>query len=462
MNPFFAMTVLATPSRVIPLKPITPRFKEATMSTNMSELASAPREKVIESAFTAFQWRPANNNWVIRILPPHAESRLKKWYQHFRVYDVLPQAPGVVPQLVMPLSLGYAEISDPFLDLQEFIKKHFPHLEWKSSDGANGRGLQLWARDKAVCWIYIVKAATDVIGRNCPVRLWYDSFYSGNQFRQPGVLKQAQNLCEMPAASFDGTPAKGLKYGDISHPESGRLLSIATGYDSLEGFKARNIQVDERPTPLDPLTRIFAAHPDFPKVHVPIEDVVRVPSTEELTQALDDYIAYKFTHGQVGPEVLAAYRECFGRNIRSKLLPELPKAVAVTGKPSPVASAPAPKPNQARKVPRSSMVDDIDQPKTPTPAAVSGVPSTNLSPTGVLTPSATSAPAETKKALTLPPLPNKNTATKDEIITYLKVFRSAKTAITPDVTELTVGGLFTRFSNQLTPEDLDLVDALSA
>lgn len=297
------------PSGVIPLRPAPPNFRVPfAPPLNPKEARDSAKESILSEQAAPFGFRPGSGTTWLRILPPHADSQIDSSIYSFSVYDLLPRATGVIPPLAVPWTLeGDHKVFDPVSTFKDHLEKSAPqHL--RAYRSTNDRGLELFARDRAVALVYVAK---EMIPSRLPaVRLWHDSYYAGGVNLRMGTLRAVGNLFKERARTFSGGDT--LRYGDLSHPETGRMVGVINEYDSLNGSRFKELVVDTQPVPLAPLERIMAADVGFQALNRPIEELVRCPSEQELFQALNKYLDWAVAHGKVSRDVFGSYQQCFG------------------------------------------------------------------------------------------------------------------------------------------------------
>ena len=354
-----------------------PKYRPATApapSAPRRTLVNAPRQRLIGGRFQHALFTPAVGTTWFRVLPPHADSAVEDWLYAFQVYDLAPRSAGFVPEIAVPASLAGANVTEDRIQIfQRFLASNYPHLVQRTPGST--APLELYAKDRAACWIHVVRngrGGTD----DLPVRLWYGSFYRGSATLRPGHLRTLADMCldEIPSLS---SPSR-LRFGDISHPQRGRLVTMRFDPSSC-GPIFGGFSIEEKPTPLAQLSKHFAVHPCFRDLNLPIESTIECPSEELITEVLENYLGWQVRNGFADASVYEAYSRCFGEPVREDRRSGVIKRPVLVMPPDisrPATPSAVERPSSARlaepKIAPSRIVDDL--PELPLFAAAKEAP----------------------------------------------------------------------------------------
>ncbi len=332
-----------------------PRFRPAPfvpLSPRRATNDGRSRQQVLVAPFSDIQMSFENGGMTwLRLLPPHADSKIDSPFLEFKSYDLAPFAGNHIPEVVMPESiLGYAGQLNPIEQFLTFIDANFPSLIHTPYPEGNDRGLSLWAKSRAVCIVYVHQTPSGVPKGVYRCRPWVASTYNGGVHNRQGILYRLQSMMSEKVPSPRG-PSDRLRYGDISHPETGRMFAVQTRADPRAGFAYEGISISEEICPLSEIAGIFAAHPQFAQYNRPIEDVLRIPTDAELLLLLQRYIEHKILRGLVDKQmVLEAFKTCFGQPVSGSVFVVNMSGGSLPASPRPL-DTPAPAPRPVKKAP---------------------------------------------------------------------------------------------------------------
>jgi hypothetical protein len=353
--------------------PPLPRFRKADpISIHSRRNASGPlqRQRILKPEFEDMRLGFDQGTTWLRLLPPHADSLVPGPFYCYEAYDLAPKSGGLIPEIAAPNSLlNVKGAADPIRIFAAFLDANFPHLVHQFLPENNEQGLALWPKQRAAVWAYVHRTPNGPLPPgDFPVKIWLGSNYDG-AFNNAGVLFSVQELFRKKRLTPSGAPGP-LIFGDLSDPETGRLLAVSARRDPGKRFRFE-LQPDENPSPLAMFEGLFAAHPSFRRLHVPIETVIRQPQENELFRTLELYLEHKLLVGGTTAEAVAAFVDCFGRAPCGQSGAALRAAAQVHASPQLTALPSA----MTTVKPPHVLEDDLDVPApSPTIAATSPAP----------------------------------------------------------------------------------------
>ena len=216
------------------------------------------------------------DTWL-RFLPSIKGSKYD-WMMRLDVYTVKTAAGGVT--FVSPTTFN-EKAENPFDTASRWIHKNKPEL--KSNKDTNPNGLRLYPSPQGLSWVVDEQAPE---GER--LALYLASMYDGVRGGSSGAAHRIKTLAE-ERDTEPGSPSHGeLVYGDITNPESGRLVKINVTKPKGQEFQSYAMSIGQKQSPLsaslDKLTE------EEHNLIAPLERVVYVPTVEEIHEILKGYI----------------------------------------------------------------------------------------------------------------------------------------------------------------------------
>ena len=306
-----------------------PRYKPAVepVPSRANPASTFIRQRILRPPFDEIAMRfVGQGTFWMRLIPPHEDSKLTSSIYEFETYSLAWRAGIQIPEIAVPSSLLDApKIADAIEIFRTFIQANYPTLlpnRAAETEEDRVKGLSLWPKSRGACLVYLHQTPNPIKATDFRLRIWIGSTYPGRAHNNEGILAHITRIQEERKMSPGSAPGP-LVYGDLSHPDTGRLIGIETAVVADE-FSFAPFTIDSNNfCPLDRIQQIFAAHPDFPKYNRPLEETIRVPTEDEILETLRKYIEHKVLRAHVERALVhEAYMQCFGERIpRSNIVP---------------------------------------------------------------------------------------------------------------------------------------------
>lgn len=197
----------------------------------------------------------------LRFLPAITGSQ----YTWLMPFGQIKDDEGRFPAFVDPAFAGQPSV---FNHAQNWLRKNAPEQLRKKD--VNPRGFKMYPAKRGIAW-----AIVDGAPEGERLKLLHVSLYDGQFGGAPGMGHRLFDLAES-VDNEPGSPTIGQKiYGDITHPETGRLVKI----DKTDGgeFANYNVGMGTKVAPLDLEGLTDEEH----NLICPLEKTLAIPTEEE-------------------------------------------------------------------------------------------------------------------------------------------------------------------------------------
>jgi hypothetical protein len=246
--------------------------------------ATKPREINVKKEYSKMTLMFGNGDNWIRPLPPIQGSEFP-WVLPFEIYRLGDITGFVKTRSVKP------EAKDLIYDFAAFCRgnEEFKPALYLKGAGTKAPGLRLWSQDRGICWVMLLNPDPKV--KTIPLKLYHASMNNPNSGAggSAGLMYQFYALTEEidtdPESESTGKPL----YGAIWHPEQGRKVNINVTPKANSG---RNFNVRPSGKVSDFSEQIAQLNADFPeeiKMIKPLEDVISLPTDQEVLSHLKEY-----------------------------------------------------------------------------------------------------------------------------------------------------------------------------
>jgi hypothetical protein len=215
-------------------------------------------------------------SWL-RFLPSITGSKYE-WMMRLDVYTVKTASGGVT--FVSPNTFD-ERAENPFVTASKWLRKNKPEV--LSNKDSNPDGLRLYPSPQGLSWVIDEKAPE---GER--LSLYLASMYDGSRGGTTGAAYRVKSLAEEKDTE-PGSPTLGeLIYGDITHPETGRLVKISVTKPKGQEFQSYTMAIGQKQSPLE--ASLKALTDEEHNLIAPLDRVVYVPTVEEIHEILKGYI----------------------------------------------------------------------------------------------------------------------------------------------------------------------------
>jgi hypothetical protein len=215
----------------------------------------------------------------LRFLPPIDPSK----YDWILKLDVYKDKAGVT--FVSPTTFDQQAV-DPFKKAQFWLRKNRPEL--LSNRDTNPDGLKLYPSPVGVAW------AIDLDPEEGGLKIFQASLYDGSRGGSTGlaatIYKQANEIDQEPGSSTLGQKING----DITDYETGKAVKVERSKSEKAEYASYTTSIGRVPVPLGPVLENL--RDEEINLLKPLEDVVYIPSTEEIHGILKGYIGEELHH----------------------------------------------------------------------------------------------------------------------------------------------------------------------
>jgi len=212
-------------------------------------------------------------HWL-RFLPPIKGSKFP-WLLKLDVY----QDKGGVT-FIAPTTFEDRAV-DPFRIAWDWFKKNKPEL--LSKKGVNPDGFKLWPTPQGLGW-----CIDDKQPEGSRLALYLASKYDGSRGGQPGVAHRLELLANERDTEPGSATLGELIHGDISHPETGKLVKVTVSGKGADGFHSYAVAIGKNVVTLE--SAFDCLTEEEYNMIAPIETTIYVPPVEEIHEILKGYI----------------------------------------------------------------------------------------------------------------------------------------------------------------------------